>query len=79
MVSILDSQSSYLVSADIGILQVQLQTVSGYDIEDIVHDRAISQARLVQLANLGKSIDPTKPVGARTISSVWLNNEVLIG
>jgi hypothetical protein len=73
------SQSSYVVSADIGLFQVRLKTVVGYDVEDIVQDKAFSQARAVQMLNLGKQIDQGKPVAQRTISSVWLNNTEELG
>lgn len=68
------SQSSYVVSADIGLFQVRLKTVTGYDVEDIVQDKALSQARASQMLNLGKQIDQGKPTAERTIPSLWLNN-----
>lgn len=76
MVSRLFSETSNLVSTDIGFALVKLQEVYGYDVEDVVRDKAISQAKAIQMLNLGKSIDPTKAAGARTINSVWLNNNV---
>ena len=75
MGSVLKDEKSYLVSTDIGILRVNIQTVTGYDVEDIVRDRAVSQARAVQLMQQGKTVDPTAPTTDRTIASVWLNNE----
>jgi hypothetical protein len=75
MASVVESEESYLVSADIGIMKVHLQTVSGYNVEDIIRDKAISQARAVQFLNLGKMIDPTAPSTSRTLPSIWLNNE----
>lgn len=72
-------QSSYLVSADIGLFNVKLSTVVGYDVEDIVQDKAFSQARAVQMLNLGKQIDQGKPTAPRTISSLWLNNTEELG
>lgn len=66
---------SFLFSTDIGFVRTNIHTVVGYDIEDIVKDKAISQARAIQLMSLGKNIDPTKPLAARSIPSAWLNNE----
>lgn len=68
-------QSSYVVSADIGLFEVQIKTVAGYDVEDVVQDKAISQALAVRMLSLGKQIDQSKPVAERTIPSLWLNNE----
>ena len=79
MASVLKSEKSYLISTDIGIVRVGIQLVTGYDVEDIVHDRAVSQARAVQMMQLGKIVDPTKPTTGRTLPSVWLNNtDVLV-
>jgi hypothetical protein len=76
MGSVTKVQDSYLVSSDIGIMNVTLKTVTGYDVDDIVRDKAISYARALQMASVGKMIDQSKPSGARTISSIWLNNDV---
>jgi hypothetical protein len=73
--STVKKESSYLVSTDIGTVRVHLQDVESYDVEDIVRDRAISQARAVQMLQLGKQIDATKPTAARTLKSAWLNND----
>lgn len=69
------STSSYLFSTDIGFARTNVTEVVGYDIEDIVKDKALSQARAIQFLTQGKTIDPTKPTAARTIPSVWLNND----
>ena len=69
------SSNSHIISSDMGFFQVKIKTVVGYDMEDIIHDKAISQARAVQMMTLGKRIDPTKPVASRSLPSLWLNNE----
>lgn len=74
MVSKLSEEQSYLVSTDVGIMQVKIQGVTGYDVEDIVRDKARSYARSVQMLSIGKMIDPTSPTAERTLSSSWLNN-----
>lgn len=68
------SSKSYLFSTDLGFMQAKLSTVVGYDMEDVVRDMAVSQARVVQFINLGKRIDQSKPQGARTLPSIYLNN-----
>lgn len=69
------STESYFFSTDIGFVRNDVITVTGYDIEDIISDKAISQARAISLLSLGKRIDPTKPLAARSIKSTWLNND----
>lgn len=75
MVSKLVNEASYLVSSDLGFLRVNLQDVTGYDVEDVVHDKTLSLCRAIQLMMIGKMVDPTAPTTSRTLSSVWLNNE----
>lgn len=75
MGSKLEEESSFLVSTDVGIVQAKIQSVTGYDVDDIVRDKAQSLCRAIQMLVAGKMVDPTAPVGARTVSSVWLNNE----
>jgi hypothetical protein len=65
---------SYFLSTDVGFVRTDVISVVGFDIEDLVHDRAMNQARRVLFLNLGKTIDPTKPIASRTMASVWLNN-----
>jgi hypothetical protein len=67
-------ETSYLVSSDVGLMQVRLRTVEGYDVEDIIQDKAISQARAVQLLGLGKLIDQSNPTSERSVPSLYLNN-----
>ena len=74
MGSILKSEKVYLVSTDIGIMRTHIETVTGYDVEDIVHDKAVSQARALQFLMRGNSIDPNAPSTSRTIPTAWLNN-----
>ena len=68
-------ETSYLVRSDVGLIQVRLQTVVGYDVEDIIQDKAISQARAVQLLGLGKLIDQSNPTSERSVPSLYLNND----
>ena len=78
MGSKLVSETSCLTSTDIGIMLVKIQAVTGYDVEDIIRDRAVSQARAVQFVQIGKIINPNAPSTERTLSSVWLNNEEVL-
>lgn len=59
----------------LGNAVVKTQEVIEFDVEDIIQLRAISQARMIQLINIGKSIDINAPTGARTIASTYFNNE----
>jgi hypothetical protein len=75
MGSKLEEESSFIVSTDVGVVHAKIQSVTGYDVDDIVRDKAQSLCRAIQMLVAGKMVDPTAPVGARTIPSVWLNND----
>jgi len=75
MASRVIDEKSFIVSTDVGLVQTKIKTVSGYDIEDLAQDRSLSQALTIKFVNLGKRIDPNSPKGARTIPSIWKNNE----
>lgn len=75
MVSKLINEASYLVSTDVGFMRARMLEVRGYDVEDIVHDKALSLCRAIQLMTIGKMVDPNMPTTSRTLPSVWLNNQ----
>ena len=60
---------------DLGNVSVTTERLVEFDVEDIIRTRSISQGRLVQLINLGKTIDINAPTAPRTIGSVFLNND----
>lgn len=74
MSRVLDSKT-HIVSTDIGLMVVTAETVVGYDVEDIIRDRAKSQGRILQLINAGKNADVNAQVGARTIKSIYAQND----
>ena len=75
MASTVISKESVIVSTDLGFVTVDQTVVTGYDVEDIVRDKALSQARAISMLMLGKTIDPTLPTTGRTVGSLWVNNE----
>ena len=73
MSEVLNSKS-FLFNTEVGNVLTKIELVEGYDVEDIIRDRAGSQGRAIKLINLGKRIDPNARKAARTISSAYLNN-----
>lgn len=69
------SSESFIFHTDIGMMMIKVSDVQYYDIEDIVRDKSVSQARAVQLMNLGKGASANQPTVARTKSSVYFKNE----
>jgi len=62
---------TYVFHTDLGPVVTQINTVSRYDVEDITHNRAISQASRVQFINLGRSVGANGPKATRTIASTF--------
>lgn len=65
---------TYLIATAIGNIKMESQLVTDFDIEDIVHAQAISQAKLVQLVNLGQEIDASAQLPKEALPSVFRNN-----
>jgi hypothetical protein len=63
-------RKAYVFHTDLGTVVTTLKTVQNYDVEDVIRDRAIAQARAVQFLNQGKKYSPNDMKGARTLSSV---------
>ena len=65
--------STYLVSTVLGVVTVEFTNVSRYDVENIVRDRAYSQAIALRNLNKGKAVAPTQPVSDRTLQSIYVS------
>ncbi len=65
------ASDSYIFHTDLGAAVITLQTIANYDVEDVIRDRAISQARAIQLYNQANLVSPNDPTVPRTISSVY--------
>jgi hypothetical protein len=65
------SRKAYVFHTDLGTVVTELRVVARYDVEDIIRDRSVSQARSVQLLNESKRSSPNDPAAARTLGSVY--------
>ena len=66
---------SFLVSTDIGAVESNVAQVEDYDVEDLIRNKALSQARLVQWVVEGQRVDINSPTGPGTISSPFFKND----
>jgi hypothetical protein len=66
------STASYIFHTDLGVMQASEETVSGYDIEDVVQDRAFSQAQDLRFQSIANRVDVNAPIASRTIISKYL-------
>lgn len=69
------SKKSFVVSTNMGTVDSTVSEIEDYDIEDIMRQKALSQARLVKWVVVGKTIDINSPVGPNTLKSVFFKND----
>lgn len=62
---------TYVFHTDLGPVVTQINTIAKYDVEDVIHNRAMSQASRVQFINLGRKVGANGPKATRTIASTF--------
>ena len=67
-------KNSFIFNTDLGNMLVNVESVTGYDVEDVVADKAFSQAQIVRFERIADNADINALRGARTISSVFLED-----
>lgn len=65
-------KNSFIFNTDLGNMLVNVDAVTGYDVEDVISDRAYSQAQILRLERIAENVDVNAPQGARTIKSAYL-------
>ena len=73
--SLIETKGVYLVHTDLGPVIVESSIVKRFDMEDIIRNRAISQAQAVQFLSLGKQASPNDVTGARTLKSKYAQSD----
>lgn len=69
------NQSLFVFNTDLGNVLTKTEDVSGYDVEDIVSDKAFSQAQILRFERTAENIDVNARKGARAIESNYLPEE----
>ena len=70
---------TYLIVTALGNIALRRHLVSDYSVEDMVRSRAISQARLVQMMNVGNNLDGNPTLPAEALPTVFQESEELSG
>lgn len=65
----------YLISTEIGTLSVRREILSDYDIDAVVRNRAVSQARSIQMLNIGHVIDGNAMLPEESLPSIFRGND----
>jgi len=66
----------YLLNSQLGNVVVTSSLIKDYDVEDIIHLRAISEAQAIEYINIGQMIDVNSPLPPDAIPSVFQANTV---
>lgn len=69
--SIVKKEKSYVFHTDMGSVVTRLMVVDQYDVENIIKDRAVSQARSVQFYNQAQRASVNDPKAPRTMESIF--------
>lgn len=72
---IVEAVRFYLISTEIGTMAVRREILSEFDVDALVRNRAISQARAVQMVNIGKQIDGNTTLPSASIPSLFRGTE----
>lgn len=67
------ARKKFLFSTAIGTVMVDKKVVQDSDVEDLMEDISTSQARTLQLQNLGRQIDANANLPQGSIPSVFLD------
>lgn len=71
----IEASRFYLIPTALGNMGVKVDLVSDYDVEDVVKNRATSQARALQMLNVGKLVDVNAILPEGSIPSAFRNND----
>lgn len=66
---------AFIFHTDLGSVVTQISQIERYDVEDVIHGRAISQARAVQFLNASKKASPNDPKGERSMTSAFTQSD----
>lgn len=69
------AERTYLIATQLGNMLVKNQLVVEYDVEDIIREQAISQARLIHMLNISKEIDSNAMLPKESLPTIFKNSE----
>lgn len=73
--SVLEGSQTFIFNSQIGNVVVAVDQVRQYNVEDIVHDKAMSQAMAIKFLNISKDIDENIPLPRSAIPAVFRNTD----
>lgn len=68
----------YLIPTVLGNMGVKVDLLSDFDVEDLVRNRATSQARALQMLNVGKLVDMNAVLPEKSVPSAFRDNDEIL-
>jgi hypothetical protein len=68
---------TYIIVTALGNVAMRHQLVTDYSVEDIVRDKALSQARLVHMINIGNNLDSNAVLPVESLPTIFQGSEEL--
>ena len=65
------ARKKFIISTALGNMVVERELVVGHTVEDMIKDKAESQARAVQMVNVGKDLDGNSPLPVDTLPTMF--------
>lgn len=69
------AERTYLISTQLGNMVVKTQLVTDYDVEDVIREQAVTQARLIHMLNISKEIDANALLPKESLPTVFKNSD----
>ena len=70
-----EASQTYLIATALGNMAVKDEILSDFDVEDIVRNNAVSQARLIQFLNIGAELNENAQLPSEALPTVFQEEE----
>lgn len=69
------AKKTYLIATTLGNIALREELIQDYDVEDVVRGKAESQARLIQMINVGKELVGNPNFPSEVLPTVFKDSE----
>lgn len=71
----IEATQTYIIATALGNMAVKDEIISDFDVEDVVKNKATSQARLLQFLNIGAELDENAQLPDGTVPTAFQSDE----
>lgn len=69
------AEATHIISTDIGVMAITERVITGYSVEDIISERAHSQALVLKMLRVGKDATFTASTNPLDVQSKYKNSQ----